>query len=54
MTGRRLEEGFQAPVLGRVVPHVHLAKVRLMRIASSGGADLPGMKEELERAVTPL
>jgi hypothetical protein len=54
ITGKRLEHGFQGPVLQRVVPHVHLADTYLMRALSQGGPDLESMKDELDKAVEPL
>lgn len=54
ITGKRLEHGFQGPVLQRVVPRVHLADMALMRALSQGGPDLETMKEELDKAVEPL
>lgn len=54
ITGKRLEHGFQGPVLQRVVPHVHLCDMYLMRALSQGGPDLESMAEELNKAVEPL
>lgn len=54
LTKKRLEEGFKRPVLPRVVPHVHLADVHLMRQRSDGGSDLEKMYEELRTACEPL
>lgn len=54
ITSKRLEHGFQGPVLQRVVPHVHLADMYLMRALSQGGSDLESMAGELNKAVEPL
>lgn len=54
ITGKRLEHGFQGPVLQRVVPHVHLCDMYLMRALSQGGSDLESMAGELDKAVEPL
>lgn len=54
LTGKRLEDGFVHPVLHRVVPHVHLADVHLMRSLRDGGPNLEKVYEELRTACEPL
>lgn len=50
ITTQGLEEGAIQNILFRVVPHVHLADMYLMRQEADGGADIPAVQEELQAA----
>jgi hypothetical protein len=54
LTGKRLEEDAPSSFLYRVVPHVHLAQIYLMRQESDGGPDISSLCEELQAACEPL